>query len=69
MFDGDCSLGGGGWCARVPLPLVESLIDRQIARKNRWLGPRTRPICRARSRPPPMTKIYVQQYSNIEANL
>jgi hypothetical protein len=56
MFDGDCSLGGGGWSACVPLPLVGLLVDRQNARKNHWLGPRTRPICRARSRPPPHDK-------------
>ncbi len=38
FFDGDCSLGGGGWCACVPLPLVGSLVVRQNARKKTLAG-------------------------------
>jgi hypothetical protein len=52
-FDGDCSLGGGGWSVCVPLPLVGSHVVRQNTRKNRWPGPRTRPHLPSSLPPPP----------------
>ncbi len=57
-FNGDRSLGGGGYVGHFPpSPSSNRLSFARNAHKNRWLGLWSRPICRARSRHPPMTKL------------
>ncbi len=58
LFDGDCSLGGGGWCACVPLPLVGSLVVCQNARKKTPAGSSDTPnLPHALVPPSPRTKL------------
>jgi hypothetical protein len=52
-FDGDCSLGGGGWSACVPLPLARSLVARQNARKSLAGSSDTPPFAARALAPPP----------------
>jgi hypothetical protein len=62
-------LGGGGWSVCVPLPLIRSLVVRQNARKNCWLGPRTRLHSPHALPPPPPQRQISKKDRNIEANL
>jgi hypothetical protein len=58
FFDGDCSLGGGGWCASVPLPLVGSLVVRQTRVKKTLAGSSDTPnLPRALAPPSPRAKL------------